>query len=68
MYFQTNAGENAASTEDYSVGKYGVLPMNQSKASDKQKYQFVNIKKLDNSFIDKEVWIRGRIHTTRGKG
>ncbi|XP_065200508.1 aspartate--tRNA ligase, cytoplasmic [Planococcus citri] len=63
-----SAGDNAPPAEDYSVGKYGALGMIQSKASDKQKYQFVNVKQLDNSFIDKEVWIRGRIHTSRGKG
>lgn len=42
--------------------------MIQSKTTDKNKYEFVNIKQLDNTFVDKEVWIRGRIHTSRGKG
>lgn len=42
--------------------------MIQSKPEDKRKYQFVDIKQLTESFVDKEVWIRARVHTTRGKG
>ncbi|XP_076357622.1 aspartyl-tRNA synthetase isoform X2 [Tachypleus tridentatus] len=52
--------------EDYSVGQYGKLPMNQSQK--KIIKYLVDVKELDLKFADKKVWVRGRLHTSRAKG
>lgn len=63
--FQPDA---AADSEDISLGKYGFLDLIHSKSSDKAKLTFVNIKEIVLKNINKNVWIRGRMHTSRAKG
>ncbi|CAD5225665.1 unnamed protein product [Bursaphelenchus okinawaensis] len=55
--------------EDVSAGKYGTYKLLQSSQLDKKKdIEFVDVQNLDESLDGKEVWIRGRLHTSRVKG
>ncbi|GAB6032101.1 Aspartate--tRNA ligase, cytoplasmic [Chamberlinius hualienensis] len=45
---------------------YGNLPMLQSK--DRVDRQLTAVKDINSSLNDKTIWIRGRLHTSRGKG
>ncbi|XKL67315.1 hypothetical protein PGB90_002806 [Kerria lacca] len=56
------------SVEDYSKDKYGSLGMIQSKNSHKMNRNFTEIKELNVNHIDKMIWVRGRLHTSRAKG
>lgn len=59
----------AEDTEDVSEGLYGNYKLLQSSALDKGKdYNFVQLKDLNESLDGKEVWVRGRLHTSRVKG
>ncbi|KAK2705063.1 aspartate--tRNA ligase, cytoplasmic-like [Artemia franciscana] len=51
---------------DVSTGHYGELPLNQSQVKILRKYS--NIKDLNKMAKDTLVWVRGRLHTCRGKG
>eukprot|EP01135_Chromosphaera_perkinsii_P003762 Nk52_evm8s255 gene=Nk52_evmTU8s255 len=57
----------AVEEEDYSVGKYGSLPLIQSKERDLTKV-WTKIASLDKGMAEKEVLVRVRIHNTRGTG
>lgn len=65
---KVNQPDAAADSEDISLGKYGFLDLIHSKSSDKAKLTFVNIKEIVLKNINKNVWIRGRMHTSRAKG
>jgi lysyl-tRNA synthetase class II len=52
--------------DDYSAGRYGVLPLIQSK--EKVEKVLHNISDLTESLADQKVWIRGRLFTSRSKG
>jgi len=55
--------------EDVSDGKYGSLGIIRSSAQDgKRSKDFVNIKDLSPAIENKEVLVRGRLHTSRAKG
>jgi nondiscriminating aspartyl-tRNA synthetase len=56
----------AEEEEDVSEGKYGSYGLIQS--SERKTINFTLVNKLDESFDGKEVWIRGRLHTSRIKG
>lgn len=56
------------SSEDASVGKYGVFKMIQSSKEYAHDRIFLDIKNLTTTLADNSVWIRGRLHTSRAKG
>ncbi|KAL1517609.1 hypothetical protein ABEB36_001350 [Hypothenemus hampei] len=58
---------SVSSEEDVSVGKYGTLPLIQSDLS-APKRSFIYVKDLDDSLTGKQVWVRGRLHTSRARG
>lgn len=51
---------------DYSAGSYGNAPLNQSQ--EKLERAVLRIGDLNSSIVDKKVWVRGRLHTSRAKG
>lgn len=51
---------------DYSSGSYGNVIMNQSQ--EKLERSVLRVGDLGTSVIDKKVWARGRLHTSRAKG
>lgn len=51
---------------DVAQGKYGNLPMNQSR--DKPKRTLVDIAILGTKLAGQSVWVRARLHTSRAKG
>ncbi|XP_001606085.1 aspartate--tRNA ligase, cytoplasmic [Nasonia vitripennis] len=59
--------EAAIEQEDTSVGKYGQVKMIQS-AEPHDERKFAHIKDLNTELAGQVVWIRGRLHTSRGKG
>lgn len=52
--------------EDYSKSQYGLMPVIRS-AEKYESRKFVDVQNLKNS-VGKEIWVRGRIHTSRCKG
>ncbi|VDK55200.1 unnamed protein product [Anisakis simplex] len=65
----SNAKENEAGDvgeQDVSKGLYGTYPLMQS--AEKKHLDFVDVKDVTAEKVDKEVWIRGRLHTSRSKG
>lgn len=67
-YKKAKAPEQAeqAPTEDQSVGRYGVLPLNQSQERLERRLYKVN--ELLPPLAGEKVWVRGRLHTCRAKG
>ena len=59
-------GDDGADQVDISEGNYGTYPLMQSK--EKNDRQLVRVGELDPSKADQEVWVRGRMHTSRAKG
>jgi nondiscriminating aspartyl-tRNA synthetase len=59
--------ENAAGEEDVSEGRYGPYKMIQSSET-RNDVVFTEIGKLTSSLNGQEVWVRGRLHTSRVKG
>lgn len=57
-----------AAEVDYSKGKYGKLPLIQSRESDKTGVKRVQIKDLSAANAGEEVLLRARIHTSRLQG
>nr|CAH0112328.1 unnamed protein product [Daphnia galeata] len=51
---------------DYSAGSYGNAVMNQSQ--EKLERSVLKVGDLGTSVIDKKIWSRGRLHTSRAKG
>jgi hypothetical protein len=51
---------------DYSSGSYGNVVMNQSQ--EKLERSVLRVGDLGTSVIDKKIWARGRLHTSRAKG
>lgn len=62
-----NANANEDSEKDCSEGKYGSAGMIQSKDK-KEERVFVFVHDLKKHVGKANVWIRGRVHTTRSKG
>jgi len=63
--------QNVASTtttteEDYARDNYGTLPLIQSK--EKSDRQLVPVRDINESLAKQTIWVRGRVHTSRGKG
>jgi len=63
---QASQQHDAGISDDYSAGKYGLLPMIQS--AEVIRRAFVHVKQLDLSLSETTVWVRGRLHTSRAKG
>ncbi|KHN87168.1 Aspartate--tRNA ligase, cytoplasmic [Toxocara canis] len=63
-----HAKENDAGDveEDVSNGLYGTYPLIQS--AEKKHLDFVDVGDVTGALNDKEIWIRGRLHTSRSKG
>lgn len=61
---QQNAA--AATEEDYAQGNYGTLPLIQSK--EKLDRQLIAVRDVNESLAKQTIWVRGRLHTSRGKG
>ncbi|KAK0078132.1 hypothetical protein PV325_003008 [Microctonus aethiopoides] len=64
---QTQVQEGTNETEDVSVGCYGQTGLIQSNETHEDR-KFVDVKELDSKLIEKSVWLRGRLHTSRAKG
>ncbi len=60
------AAEEDNSGPDVSEGRYGNLPMNQSR--EKIERKLADLSTLTASANDKDVWVRARLHTSRAKG
>ena len=60
---ESGAGDNEA---DHSEGKYGTKEMNMSR--DKPAIKLINVDVLSEKLKDQDVWVRGRLHTSRAKG
>ncbi|RMC18807.1 hypothetical protein DUI87_04703 [Hirundo rustica rustica] len=58
--------EDSSAADDYAKERYGVSSMIQSQ--EKPDRVLVRIKDLTVEKADEEVWVRGRIHTSRAKG
>ncbi|CAD5230950.1 unnamed protein product [Bursaphelenchus xylophilus] len=55
--------------EDVSAGKYGTYQLLQSSQLDQKKdITFVDVQDLNESLDGKDIWVRGRLHTSRIKG
>ncbi|KAL3101995.1 hypothetical protein niasHS_003404 [Heterodera schachtii] len=52
---------------DISVGNYGSYGLVQS-SEKREDVVFVEIEKINADFDGKEIWLRGRLHDSRGKG
>ncbi|KAF5287932.1 hypothetical protein FQA39_LY15602 [Lamprigera yunnana] len=53
--------------DDISVGRYGILPLIQSGSKTPQR-EFSKVSKIDSSLVNKNVWVRARLHTSRARG
>ena len=60
---ETPSGDNEA---DHSEGKYGTREMNMSR--EKSNIKLMNVDILNAKLKDQDVWVRGRLHTSRAKG
>ena len=61
--------QNVASStteDDFAQGSYGVLPLIQSK--EKVDRQLISVREINESLAKQTIWLRGRLHTSRGKG
>ncbi|CAF3318766.1 unnamed protein product [Rotaria socialis] len=61
--------QNVPSTtteEDFSKGSYGIMPLIQSK--EKIDRELVSVRDINEKLAKQTIWVRGRIHTSRGKG
>lgn len=52
--------------EDFAKDNYGIMPLIQSK--EKIDRQLTSVCDIDENMAMKTIWIRGRLHTSRGKG
>ncbi|XP_011494872.1 PREDICTED: aspartate--tRNA ligase, cytoplasmic [Ceratosolen solmsi marchali] len=64
---KTVKNESLSDQDELSKGKYGHIKMIQSNQTYKER-KFVCIQDLNTDYLDKIVWIRGRLHTSRAKG
>lgn len=60
---ESGSGDNEP---DHSVGKYGTREMNQSR--DKPNIKLIDVEVLGAKLKEQDVWLRGRLHTSRAKG
>ena len=51
---------------DYSAGFYGNAPLNQSQ--EKIDRAVIRVGDVGSAVVDKKIWVRGRLHTSRAKG
>uniref|UniRef100_A0A914CVL7 Aspartate--tRNA ligase, cytoplasmic n=1 Tax=Acrobeloides nanus TaxID=290746 RepID=A0A914CVL7_9BILA len=58
--------EESTEEEDISKNKYGTYGLIRS--TERKELEFVNVGTLNSSLDGKEVWIRGRLHTSRVQG
>ncbi|CAF1465830.1 unnamed protein product [Rotaria magnacalcarata] len=61
--------QNVPSTtteEDFSKDNYGIMPLIQSK--EKIDRELVSVRDINEKLAKQTIWVRGRIHTSRGKG
>ena len=56
----------AVQEEDVSKGCYGIMPLIQS--AEKIDRTVLDLKQLTPSLVDKKVWVRARLQTSRAKG
>lgn len=52
--------------KDFTESSYGIMPLIQSK--DKINRQLVSVHDIDEKLANQVIWIRGRLHTSRGGG
>ena len=58
--------QQAVQEEDVSKGCYGIMPLIQS--AEKIDRTVLDLKQLTPSLVDKKVWVRARLQTSRAKG
>lgn len=64
---EKNRADEAGKVEDdFAKDKYGSLPLIRS--TEKPDRVILNVEDLDQSYDDKVVWVRGRLHTSRATG
>jgi len=56
-------GDDQADVSEGNYGSYGLM-----QSAEKNDRELLDISKLDMSLANKEVWVRGRLHTSRAKG
>ncbi|XP_393437.3 aspartate--tRNA ligase, cytoplasmic [Apis mellifera] len=64
---QIQAQSNIVQEEDISIGKYGETGLIQSKEKYAER-KFIDIKDLNPNLENQNIWLRGRLHTSRAKG
>lgn len=67
MNYIQQAQSNIVQEEDISIGKYGETGLIQSKEKYTER-KFIDIKDLNPNLENQNVWLRGRLHTSRAKG
>jgi len=63
---QQNVASATTTEEDFAQGNYGVLPLIQSK--EKIDRVLVSVREINETLAKQTIWVRGRLHTSRGKG
>uniref|UniRef100_A0A0C9QI47 Aspartate--tRNA ligase, cytoplasmic n=1 Tax=Fopius arisanus TaxID=64838 RepID=A0A0C9QI47_9HYME len=66
-YKSQTAQEPVENAEDISLGRYGQMGLIQSSESHGER-KFTDVKDLQPKIKDQNVWVRGRLHTSRAKG
>ncbi|CAF1357211.1 unnamed protein product [Adineta steineri] len=56
----------ATTEEDFAQGSYGILPLIQSK--EKCDRQLLLVRDINETLAKQTIWVRGRLHISRGKG
>ncbi|CAF1120821.1 unnamed protein product [Adineta ricciae] len=58
--------QNTTNEEDFAKDSYGNLPLIQSK--EKNDRQLLPVRDVNEALAKQTIWVRGRLHTSRGKG
>ncbi|CAF4440465.1 unnamed protein product [Rotaria socialis] len=58
--------ESATNEEDFAKDNYAIMPLIQSK--EKVDRQLISVRDIDEKMAKKTIWVRGRLHTSRGTG
>ena len=62
--------ENVKDPNDLSAALFGEVELNRSQGDPELRFKkvFTDVKDIDESMVDKEIIVRGRLHNSRGQG
>ncbi len=66
FFFSNQNVSSTTNEEDFAQGSYGILPLIQSK--EKVDIQLLPVRDVNETLAKQTIWVRGRLHTSRGKG